>query len=494
MGTLKQASVAGCRFGIVGEADLIIFVTTLAPVAFAIVSLTAAQMWRTLLRRKFEVDARTLLVRNLGFRGTGRKTLGAHVNGMETRVVFGLSDETGWGAPRAESKAVQYRRQSAKSLHAPNQWVCAIIDVECRADLPVPELWLEASPPVVVRGRADIAFALLELPLRALLREGERVQWRHQRLRITTCHARDGQTFGALIEKATAVAATLQKSAGRDVERRLVDEALFCRAPESRLRAMRLLATYYCSPLSHSTLFRLSGDNDPLIQLHAARALGREGFPKLRVLAERKHVAGALRSQAVELLVEGGDRQLDGMLRRLLRDDNIDVARLALKHLGLRMGLSAMPDIRAVVLRPNAEEALVLAGIDYLERVGFSQAAEILLTLVDHGAEPVRIAAIDVIGKHGDLNWLVMLKQRLHHRSTSAKVSISLDAAVTLIRARHGAGAGRLSLSSEASGGSIGALSPSSSNAVSLAEAVDGGLEWSSRPKKSPEDEGLRGD
>ena len=450
MGTEKQGAGLECPPR-VGDPEFVILIAMLALVGLAMSSLLAGRLWQRLLARNFEVIARTQLVRQLGFQAIGRRAMAARVNGVDAEVIFGHPND-----PLQISAAAAPQRSRAVALDAQTT---ATIELACPADLPVDRLSVEMSCPVAIRGRRDFAFALLELPLRSVLHRGERAEWIDNRFRIVTRHPRDGGDFANLVEKAVAVAATLMSSQGNDVERRLVDEALFCRAPESRLRALQLLVDHYDSPLTKSALVRLAGDADPIVQLHAAKALGSEGFEKLRALARNSRAPTPLRAQAVEIVAEGGDPHANGLMKRLIDDGCPSIARLAVRHLGIRAGLSAMGEIRGVILRPNANENVVLAGIEYLERMGFQHGADALHQLSSHRSERVQSAAFDVIGRHGDLSWLLVLKTRLQHAGLSNRLARTVQNAILRIRTRHQAGAGRLSLSPSSSGVPLGALS-----------------------------------
>ena len=443
--------------------ELIIVGTALAPVAVATASLMVARIWRHTERRRFELEARTGLVRGLGFRSLGRRKLASQLMGREVSVSFGLSEEVGWihepPGRSAGTSLIPWSNRDPDELGAPNRRSSAIIEARCVAPHLFEELLVEMSPPVVLRGRRDHALALLEIPLREYLQESERVQWHEGRIRVTTCQVRSAQTFVALVEKVAALASELEGAAELDIERRLVDEALFTRSPEARLRAIRLLVESYDSPLTKSALFRLTGDDDAVVQLNAARALGADGRPKLRALAESLQAPSTIRVAAIHGLADQAAAEARPLLTRLLGDSDPSVATVALRRLGSLAKDNALEAIRSAVVRPGAHEDIVLAGIDYMERIGFTRTADVMHQLTSHRSELVQSAAIDVIGRHGDIAWLVPLRRRLEHYSLPLGLSVSIQSAIALIRARHQADAGRLSLSPQSSGVPLGALS-----------------------------------
>ena len=433
--------------------ELIIYGAALAPVALVLTLLTVTRAWRNGRRRRFESTTRTALVRYLGFQSVGQKTLYTYMGSRNCTVTFGLSEGGTAGRDLVPSRPHH-------EPVTPNQRSCVTIEVDCDATLPVPELLVEMNPPNVLRGPADMAYALLEVPMRAMLKESERIQWTPRRLRVTVCQPRSADDIVSLVRKMAATAASIEQSRPRDIERRLVDEALFGKSTEHRLRTIRMLVASHRTPLTKSALVRLCGDRDPVIQLTSARALGEDGIDKLRFLAESPRIPTTIRAAAIDGLLTYHPDGLQVLLTRLMSDPHGEVAALALRGLGQICDARALDAIRSVILKPRTPEGVVLIGINVLEKIGFDAAEDTIRELSVHRSERVQSAAIDVIGRHGDIQWLQVLTRRLRRYALPMDLTVSMEAAIALIRSRHRAGAGRLSLSPESSSVPLGALSP----------------------------------
>lgn len=462
--------------------ELVIFGAALAPLALAMASLVAARVWRQNHRRRFEHEARSGLVRRLGFRSVSRRTLSSHLHGRQVSVTFGLAEETGWQQSKS-SALVAASRWDPDELGAPARRASATIEVQCASPLADDELLVEMRPPVVLRGRRDFAFALLEFPLRTSLREAERVQFADGIVRVTTCHARRPDAFIELVRTVVSAAEHLEQDPKATVEPRLIDEALHCLVVEFRLRAIALLVEFYPTPLTQSTLLRLSTDSDAVICLTAARALGADGIPRLTELAQGTRVAPTVRSAAIEALAERPLGEIGLLLERLMSDPNPDVATVALKRLGERGGAQMFGAIKDAVLSSRAPESLVMAGIAYLESLSFELAIDPLRHLCSHQSQRVQCAAIDVVGRRGDLSHLQDLTAQLRRLNSPPNVQMSLETAIALIRSRHHAGGGRLSISAPSTGISLGALSAPKVSGLAVASPSTG------TNKKTPDTE-----
>ena len=462
--------------------DLIILGATISPLVVTLASRVSIRIWQQIQRRRFELKARSALVRSFEFRAISRRSLATHIKGLSATVKFGSDcSEVGWGPARVATdeppRAPRTRRRGLNSKAHRRPRTLATIDIECAANLPVRELSVEIFPPVPLRGRrpplkgpADLTYALLEMPLARQLLEGERVHWGDGRLQIRTCEIRPAKSFVALVNKAAEVAAYLEQRGVADVEKRLVDEALFLRCTESRLRAIRLIVDLPDSPLIRSALHRLAADDDPVVQLNAARSLGRDGQPTLRAIAENGRVPETIRVGAIDALAAEPDEPVAALFERLLNDNNVEIARLALRRLCEVSGPSALPAVREAVLQPTAKEELVLTAIEVFNGVELPLVVGALHQLTDRGSTRVRRAAVELIGRKGELASLAPLTRLLRQRTLPLSLMMSVETAIALLRIRHRADAGRLSIDPAASDVPLGALSPPPSTGLSVAQ------------------------
>ncbi len=445
-----------------GGAEILIYAVAAAPAVLIFGSLLVARAWRRSKRHRHERLARNELIRQLGFRPAGPRRLAGPLDERRVNVRFGVTDEAGTSEATRSSvvRSLALRpRRDPDEMGAPNRVSSATIVVEAPAPLPRTELLVEMQPTVVLRGRHDWVATLLELPFRNWLGEGERVHWRDNELRVTTCQHRKPAGFVALVRRTVRVAHEMAEIGTSGVERVLVDEALSGPKPEYRLRALRLLLEFYPTPLTRSALFRMTMDRDPAIQLSAARALGAEGWEKMRSLAENRHKPTSIRVAAIDGIAAIRRPDLEGVLERLLYDQDVGVAVVALRRLGGLDRERALPKVFARAYTPDAPIQLVLESIRFFERLGIGRTAGALAQLLMHPAPRIQSAVIDVVGRQGDLTWLQALTELKQRPRIPVPLRISIKTAVSLIRSRHQATAGRLSISATAPAGGEGGLS-----------------------------------
>ena len=215
-------------------------------------------------------------------------------------------------------------------------------------------------------------------------------------------------------------------------------------------------------------------DGDAAIRLFAATS-GRAGLARSRqviaAVAWDPKAADLVRAKALGALgkLDGVNRP-DELLDALLEGGN--EARLAaIETLGLRRCATSRVTPFATRAHPPTRAAVALA----LERIGDPSAQPLLLSMVDDGEEPVRLAAIRALGAIADVSAVETL---LHLRGGvfGGDLKQTVREAIAKIQSRvAGAGAGQLSVSD----------APTDAGALSTIAAEEGALSEPSGPRPS---------
>lgn len=279
---------------------------------------------------------------------------------------------------------------------------------------------------VRVRGEPGAALALLDDPMRKLVRQAVDAGWVFGNGRWSyTIQKRLGAEIEPLLHRGAALA-NMVRDAATAIPQRLADRVRGDRTSDVRRVALELLITRYSTSKSAETAAQSAlQDRDPQVRIIAAKHLGE--IPVLARLAADRVASDALRADALTTL------------------------ELHRTHPEAHAAMSALVDeLARGELPPKLHEPLAYA----LGQIPEPRAEPVLVNLLESPEDEVRLAAIRSLARIGSIDAvpaLVPLRDRF--MAFASQQAAAAKDAILAIQARAGrAEAGSLALSEEGGG------------------------------------------
>ena len=207
-----------------------------------------------------------------------------------------------------------------------------------------------------------------------------------------------------------------------------------------RARSLRALAARPTGRVAARDVARAAlNDADPRVRLAAASLLGREAEPVLWDFVTGAGHDEDHQLRALEALVEIDSPRRSAASRHLMRHTSTRVATAAMDV--------ALPDALAAFVEDATQPGLHrAAALEALERHAPARARARARRALAEGPHPLRVAAIDVLGRAGSAEDLAAVRRAGARAPAGSELFIASRAALDLLRDRTRAEAGRVSL------------------------------------------------
>ena len=297
----------------------------------------------------------------------------------------------------------------------------------------------------LVRGPLPFVCALLNAPVRSMLREADalnELSISNGKLRIEVPESKLDRALGLFRDLGRRFAET------QDVPRLLLENVRQDPVPEVRLLNLTVLIREYPGDPSTEEALRIaSHDASPQVRLKAALELGAEGYDGLLSLAERLE-DDAVSARAVAAL--GSAQPLDflqSVLAGAQEKQMPGTARACLEALG-GLGRAAIETLAEVMARDSSELAVTAA--QGLGATGDPAAEPPLLAALARDNPALQAAAAEALGRVGSVDSVLPLQEAAERSGALRKAARQ---AIADIQARlEGAVPGQLSLATTEAG------------------------------------------
>lgn len=420
------------------------------------------------------IDPRPEVRRLLDETALARRGLGAsYMLGTVHGQVVHMRTQTGPVNPMGQAVSLPLSRPQRKAC----EYVCAtwmLIDVQ--AALPTNlHLHIQWMPEENILGNEDLAIALLNAEMQAVLRTGDQLLITEGRIGIDSPFgARDGRIqkmCEALAQAANRLAQAANDN-GLDVAALLVDTATAEGPSRPRARAVtRLLQNHPRHPQAESIRQACLTDASADLRFAAARHSGAAGYAVVQEVVHDPDASEGLRQHALRFLIRNLPRpELLTLLEGLVFDAPELLRQIAIYHVAAMEHHGAL---QALLHAARSQDLQTLVDVaEALGRLRARAAEPVVRGLLHRGELAVQVAAADALGRIGALESVEALLQVGHRAGAPRELRIAALGSVHSIRARSsGASAGALSLTDPCE---VGGLSLPEPLAPPPADPVDG--------------------
>ncbi len=396
--------------------------------------------WRR--RRLLTEKTRQALIGRLDFTAGPRGALiGPVAYDRRVRVAFGRHKPSVRRVPLALPASTSRGRSTLRSATGP-----AWVTVEVDGDYPTTEAFLEVElqpSHLELRGEATLAFGALAHPLHRYMRIGDRIRLTQDRLTVVLRKRRTTRQLLKTIDAVSELSITVDPNA---IRARLVHEAEAGAHPVMRQQAIRLLRGAVTEPEIFELLKRLAHDPVAAVAFESAKILEGDGLDTFGRLAEDREAPARVRVAALQRLQAAPWLHVKPVLTQLIADSEPQVAAEAFRYLARRDRFAALRAVSPRLRSPSLSPRFALLAIRELETIGFQATEDRFADLLYHPSTVVKRAAIEVIGRHGDITWQRSLLANIQGIKLPLHLEIAVRSAIGSIRARQRSGQGHLSV------------------------------------------------